>query len=54
MCATLSMIHVDLSWADDQYWVTLIKLIREYTKAHTKPKKEKLTAKEMSGFIRKE
>jgi len=52
--AMLCAIHVDLQWADNQYWITLIHLIGEYTKLHRKPKKEKVTAKEMAGFIRKE
>lgn len=52
--AMLCAIHIDLQWADNQYWITLIKVIGEYTKMHTRKKKEKVTAKEMAGFIRKE
>ena len=51
VCATLSMIHIDLNWADDQYFSTLMNIVDEYGKAVKKPEKKKVGASEIGKFI---
>lgn len=46
------MAKVDLQWADDQYWTTLYKVIRVIAKTYTPKEKKKVTASEMSAFIK--
>lgn len=52
MCCVLATMHIDLNWADEQYMTTLLKIVREYNKLGKKSEKRKVTASEMSGFIR--
>ena len=52
MVASLSVLGIDLTWADHQYWSTLIKVVGEIVKIRTPKKKEKVTASQMKGFIR--
>ena len=52
MVATLSVLGIDLEWADNQYWSTLLGVIREATEIRTPKKKEKVSAKEMQNFIK--
>ena len=54
MTACLVTAKVDLQWADDQYWCVLFKVIREITDINTPKEKKKVTASEMSHFIRDE
>lgn len=54
MVAVLSTAKVDLEWADDQYWCTLLKVIREIAKINAPKEKKKVSAGEMSHFIRDE
>lgn len=51
VCATLSMMHIDLNWADDQYLFTIMNVLDEYTKLTTKPEKKKVGASEIGKFI---
>lgn len=52
MVALLSVLHIDLNWADDQYWCTLLAVIRETNIIRTPKKKEKVTASEMQQLIK--
>lgn len=52
VCCVLATMHIDLNWADEQYMTTLLKIVREYNKLGKKSEKRKVTASEMSGFIR--
>ena len=52
MVASLSVLGIDLEWAEDQYWSTLIRVIGEIVKIRTPKKKQKVTASEMGGFIK--
>lgn len=52
MVASLCVLGIDLEWADDQYWSTLINVVGEIVKIRTPKKKEKVTAVQMKGFIR--
>lgn len=52
MVALLSVLHIDLNWADDQYWCTLLAVIREANIIRTPKKKEKVTASEMQQLIK--
>ena len=52
LCSVLATMHIDLNWADDQYFNTLLKIIREFNKLGKKPEKRKVTASEMGNFIR--
>lgn len=52
MVASLCVLGVNLEWADNQYWVTLLKVVGEVTKIRTPKKKEKVTAQQMGGFIK--
>lgn len=52
MVASLSVLGIDLEWADHQYWSTLIRVIGESMKIRTPKKKEKVTASQMKGFIK--
>ena len=51
VCATLSMTHIDLNWADEQYLTTLLKILEEYAKIGKKPEKKKVGASEIGKFI---
>lgn len=51
VCATLAMIHIDLAWADDQYFNTLMDIVDEYTKIGKKPEKKKVGASDIGKFI---
>ena len=53
MCALLGASKIDLNWADNQYWCTLLDVIREYSKLMTPKEKRKVTASEMQAFIKK-
>lgn len=48
------MAKVDLTWADDQYLSTLLKVIGEVAKIYTPHKKEKVSSSEMKKFIKDE
>ena len=52
MCATLTLSKVDLTWADDQYWSTLLKVVGEIAKVYKPKEKKKVTNTEMQNFIR--
>ena len=52
MSAYLCALGVDLEWADNQYWTTLVQLIREATEIRTPKKKEKISASQMQKFIK--
>lgn len=51
VCATLSMAHIDLNWADDQYLFTLVDIMEEYSKIGKKPEKKKVGASEIGKFV---
>ena len=51
ICASLAMIHIDLNWADDQYFITLMNLMDEYTKIGKKPERKKVGASDIGKFI---
>lgn len=51
MCATLSQLHIDLNWADEQYMSTLLKLIREFNKMASKKERTKVGASNIKKFI---
>lgn len=53
LCAMLSAYHIDLNWAQDQYWSTLFAVISEQQKLRQKPQKQKATASDMSRFVTK-
>ena len=48
----LTIAKIDLNWAEDQYWCTLLKCVREINRLHTPSKKEKLTKEEAKNYIR--
>lgn len=52
MVALLCALGIDLQWADDQYWSTLLAVIGECKKMHTPKKKEKVSAKSMQKYIK--
>jgi len=52
MISMLTVCKIDLNWAENQYWSTLLKCIGEVNRLHTPSKKEKLTAKEAKNYIR--
>lgn len=52
MVALLSVAGVDLEWAENQYWATLSSVIGEIAIIKTPKKKQKVTASQMSGFIK--
>lgn len=52
MVSSLCVLGIDLEWADNQYWSTLIKVIGEIVKIRTPKKKEKVTASQMSKYIK--
>lgn len=52
MVATLSVLGVDLVWAEDQYWSTLSRVIGEMNRIRTPKKKEKVSANQISQFIK--
>ena len=52
MVASLSVLGIDLEWADDQYWSMLLNVIGEAVKIRTPKKKEKVNASQMKGFIK--
>ena len=52
MVASLCALHIDLQWAEDQYWSTLLNVIGEITKMRTPKKKTKVSANEMQRFIK--
>jgi len=54
MVASLSIAKIDLNWADNQYWSTLFKVIREKNKMLKPIERKKVTSQQMAGFIRKE
>lgn len=52
MVASLCVLGVDLNWADDQYWSTLVNIIGASARIRTPKKKEKVSAPSMQKFIR--
>ena len=52
MVASLSVLGIDLEWAENQYWSTLTRVIGEIVKIRTPKKKEKVSASQMSKFIK--
>lgn len=52
MVASLSIARIDLNWAEDQYWSTLLKVIREKTRMLTPKERKPVSAKQMEGFVR--
>ena len=54
MVASLSVAKIDLIWADDQYWSTLFKVIREVNSILTPKEKKPVSAKQMKGFVRED
>ena len=54
MVAILGVSKIDLNWAENQYWTTLFKVIREMTKMMTPKERKKVSASEMQkNFIKK-
>lgn len=51
MVSILCAVGVDLTWADDQYWSTLSRVVGEITKMRTPKKKEKVTTQQMAKYI---
>lgn len=51
VCASLSTARIDLNWADDQYFYTLMNILDEYTKIGKKPEKKKVGASEIGKFV---
>lgn len=52
MVASLSVLGIDLEWAENQYWSTLTRVIGEIVKIRTPKKKEKISASQMGKFIK--
>lgn len=52
MTASLCVLGVDLEWADNQYWSMLLNVIGEIVKIRTPKKKEKVSSKDITKFIR--
>lgn len=52
MVASLCVLGVDLKWADNQYWSTLLKVIGEVVELRTPKKKEKVSASAMQKYIK--
>lgn len=52
MVSSLCVLGIDLQWAENQYWSTLINVIGEIVKIRTPKKQQKVTASEMRGFIK--
>ena len=52
MIASLCALGIDLNWADDQYWITLLQVIGESVKLRTPKKKEKVSASAMQKYIK--
>lgn len=52
MVATLSVLGIDLNWADNQYWSTLSRVIGEFNEMRKPKKKEKVPAAAMQKYIR--
>ncbi len=52
MVASLSVAKIDLMWAEDQYWSTLLKVIGAVTKFYTPKEKRKLNSGEAQKYIR--
>lgn len=50
MITTCIKLGIDLKWADDQYWITLVNVIRELTKEGTK--KKKVNGSSIGKFIK--
>lgn len=51
MCAILSLMHMDMSWANEQYWGTLFEIIFEYNKLVSPKKKEKIGGKQLMSYV---
>lgn len=51
VCATLAMARIDLNWADNQYFATLMDILEEYSKIGKKPEKKKVGASDIGKFI---
>lgn len=52
MVAALCMAHIDLEWAENQYWCTLLKVIREMNKLTAPKEKKKVSASDMQKHIK--
>ena len=52
MTAILTLYKVDLSWADNQYWTTLFKVMRELNTTYNPPKKVEVSNTQMQSFIK--
>lgn len=52
MSANLCVLGIDLKWADEQYWCTLLNIVREVADIRTPKKKEKVSASGMQNFIK--
>lgn len=52
MSANLCVLGIDLNWADEQYWCTLLNIVREVADIRTPKKKEKVSASGMQNFIK--
>ena len=52
MTANLVVAKVDLEWADNQYWLTLNKVVSELNKIMRPNEKRKLKTSEAQKFIR--
>lgn len=50
----LTLVKIDLEWADGQYWETLWEVIGEISNCYKKPQKHKLNANEIKQFIRED
>ena len=45
------MMNIDLAWADEQYFSTLMDVAEEYAKLNKKPEKKKVGASDIGKFI---
>ena len=54
MVASLSIAKIDLEWAENQYWFTLFKVIGEINSMLKPKEKKKVSAAQMSKFIKQE
>ena len=52
MVASLSLLGIDLQWADNQYWTTLMKVMGDIIKIKKPRKREKVSANSIGKFIR--
>lgn len=52
MVSILTLNRIDLVWADEQYWTTLLKVFKSITNISKPKEKRKVSASELNQFIR--